>query len=352
MAFRTTTPTYRYTQSTRALQVALFGASILWAFAAGELGTSAARGISSRFNLQAEQNLLSSILFLFLLAVGFSLLQAISGQRASLRDVLGLPSRSTAREEWTVGVALGWGALVLAVLPIAVFGSLRINFWTSPRSFLLLFINLVTLLVAALAEEIAFRGYPFRRLIEATGPIRATVLLSCLFGLVHARNPEATWISILITMMAGVLFSVAWFRTHGLWLAWGLHFAWNASMGVLFGLPVSGLDSFSSVVDTRAVGPFWLTGGGYGPEAAFFTLFAIAAALIALVVVTRDYAWNYTHPPIIAGGYPLDVAPPPAHAAMEAQAESRPASLVQILPATPTSMSSPPPPAESRASSS
>jgi len=334
LAFRTATPTPR---SSRPLQIALFGASILWAFAAGELATSAARGISGRFNLQAEQTLISSILFVFLLAVGFSLLQAISGQRAALRDVLGLPSRSTAREEWTLGAALGWGAVLLAVLPIALFASLHVRFWTSPRSFLLLFINLGTLLIAALAEEIAFRGYPFRRLIQATGPIRATLLLSCLFGLVHAGNPQATRISVAITMLAGVLFSVAWFRTHGLWLSWGLHFAWNASMGILFGLPVSGLDNFSSVIDTRAVGPVWLTGGTYGPEAAFFTLFAILAALLALVVLTRDYAWNYTHPPIIAAGYEVTIAPPAAHTAMEKAAAPPP--LVQILPTTPQTRS-------------
>ncbi len=41
-------------------------------------------------------------------------------------------------------------------------------------------------------------------------------------------------------MLAGVLLSIAWLRTHGLWLPWGLHFAWNASLGILFGLPVSG----------------------------------------------------------------------------------------------------------------
>ena len=41
-------------------------------------------------------------------------------------------------------------------------------------------------------------------------------------------------------MLAGVLLSIAWLRTHGLWLPWGIHFAWNASIGLLFGLPVRG----------------------------------------------------------------------------------------------------------------
>jgi hypothetical protein len=56
-----------------------------------------------------------------------------------------------------------------------------------------------------------------------------------------------------------------------------------------------------------------------------------------LVRVTGDYAWEYTHPPIVAGGYDVTVAPPAAHLAMEqaAQTAPAPAGLVQIQPLTP-----------------
>jgi hypothetical protein len=57
-----------------------------------------------------------------------------------------------------------------------------------------------------------------------------------------------------------------------------------------------------------------------------------------LVRVTRDWAWYYTYKPIEPGGYPMDVAPPPAHIEMESKAASAPA-LVQILPVTPQSRS-------------
>jgi membrane protease YdiL (CAAX protease family) len=335
-------PAFQSTQPprlNRTLQFALFGTSTLWVFAAHALAGSAARGIWVRFNLPAEAMLLQSILWLFLLILGFAILQTISGRPLPLRDVIGLPQRATAREEWTIGAAIGWGTMVLAVLPMAIFGSLRVHFFTDLRSFLLVITNLLTLLIAALAEEVAFRGYPFRSLIRAIGPVTATILMAILFGLVHILNPNATGIGLLIAMLAGVILSIAWLRTHGLWLGWGFHFAWNASMGILFGLPVSGLTDFSSVIQTDAYGRRWLTGGDYGPEAAFFTIFACLASLIVLVFLTREYAWNYTHPPIVAGGYALDVAPPPAHAAMEQEAQSRPGSLVQILPTTPSTMS-------------
>ncbi len=322
---------------TRTLNFALFGTSVIWLLASQVIAGHAARGLSVRFDLEPEQALLSSLIFLFLLILGFYVLQAISSRPGTVRDVMGLPKRLTSREEWGIGAAIGWGSVVLAVLPMAVAGTLHVHFLRDSRAFWLVAVNLTTLLVAGLAEEIAFRGYPFRRLIEAIGPVGATVALSILFGLGHAFNPDATWISVLITVLAGVLFSVAWLRTHALWLPWGMHFAWNASMGVLFGLPVSGLNSFSTVVMTRAVGRSWLTGGAYGPEATLFTVPALLVSIIVLVMMTSDYAWDYTRPPIVAAGYVVEVAPPAAHTAMEQEAKAP--LLVQILPTTPQTRS-------------
>jgi uncharacterized protein len=325
-------------------QLALFVTAVTWVLCSQALASHAAQGFAFRFLLVSERPLLSSIFFLFLLAVGFSLLQTLYQRSAPLREVLGLPRRPTALREWTLGAAIGWGSLVLAVLPMALDRALQFSFWTAPRSFWLLLVNLATLAVAALAEEIAFRGFPFRRLIAAIGPVAATIAMSLFFGLLHMLNPGATLASTFITVFAGLLLSIAWLRTHGLWLPWGLHFAWNASMGLLFGLPVSGITDFSTIVQTHTFGPIWLTGGDYGPEGATFTALALLIAIVVLVRVTRDYAWNYTHEPIVAAGYPMEPAPSAAHVAMENQARQSapappPGSLVQILPATPQSHS-------------
>jgi membrane protease YdiL (CAAX protease family) len=330
-------------RSERTLQLALFVTSVVWFLAAETVAARAARGLSERFALDAARPLLTSAFLLFLLAVGFSILQAVAKRRSSLREVLALPKRPTAGREWKLGAALGWGLVVLAVIPMAAAGTLHIEFWTQPRAFTLLLLNLVTLAVGALAEEVAFRGYSYRRLIEAIGPVPATIVMSFLFGLGHKLNPGATWASTLVTILAGVLLSVAWLRTHGLWLGWGFHFAWNASMGILFGLPVSGITNFASIVQTRAFGRPWLTGGDYGPEGATITVIVLVIGIAVLVRVTRDYAWHYTYVPIVAAGYPMEPPPPAAHVAMEQMAEqtrpTAPISLVQILPSTPQTRS-------------
>jgi len=334
-------------RSERTLQLALFVTSAAWFLAADTVAAHAARGLSERFALDAARPLLTWAFLLFLLAVGFSILQAIAKRRSSLREVLGLPKRPTAGREWKLGAALGWGLVVLAVIPMAVAGTLHVQFWTQPRAFGLLLLNLLTLAVAAVAEEVAFRGYSYRRLLEAIGPIAATTLMSLLFGLGHVLNPGATWASTLVTILAGVLLSVAWLRTHGLWLGWGLHFAWNASMSILFGLPISGINDFSSIVQTRAFGRPWLTGGDYGPEGAGITVIVLLIGIVVLVRVTRDYAWHYTYVPIVAAGYPMEPPPPAAHvAAMQQQEQmaqqtgpAAPVTLVQILPSTPQTRS-------------
>jgi membrane protease YdiL (CAAX protease family) len=325
-------------RTTKTLQLALFATAIAWSISSSLLSASSARGITNRFNIDAATLLLASLFFVFLLAVGFSLLQTISRRPASARFVLGLPKRPTASREWLTGAAIGWGMVVLAVVPMALTGSLHTAFWTEPRAFRLLVLNLAAIAAGSLAEEIVFRGYPFRCLIEAIGPVGATFGMSLLFGLARALQDGATRTGIVIAMLTGVVFSIAWLRTHGLWLGWGMHFAWSASMGVLFGLPVHGMLDYSTVIQATASGRAWLSGGDYGPEGAILTSFALLIGLASIIRSTRDYAWHYTHPVIAPGGYPMDVAPPPAHTAMEQAQQSRPPTLVQILPTTPQNM--------------
>ncbi len=322
----------------RSLQVALFFASITWVIAAGALATRAARGLAVRLQWSDGLRLLDATFLLFLLAVGFSVLEGISTGRTSLRETIGLPRRPSAGREWATGVAIGWGVILVSVFSIGAAGALHIRFWLEPRAFWLAGLNLATAAVLALATEIAFRGYPYRRLIEAIGPLWATVVLSVVFGVVSTINEDATYLSTLIAILLGLTLSFAWLRTHGLWLGWGLRFAWIAALGILFGLPVAGADWFSSTVQTRAIGRLWLTGGDLGPEGALLMPLLLIAAMVVLFRVTRDWAWHYTHKPIVAGGYPMDVAPPQAHVEMETKAASAPA-LVQIQPVTPQSRS-------------
>ena len=183
----------------------------------------------------------------------------------------GLPLGRTGLKHFSSGCAIGCGLVSFAVLAIKLFGGLHFAPANTPATLTLTatFLVLWVLLAAAMLEEVVFRGYPFQRLIDAIGPIAATALLSLFFGAVHLRNPGATWLGALNTVLVGVLFSLAYLRTKALWLPFGIHFAWNATMGLLFGLPVSGFTLFSVLWQGAPMGPTWLTGGAYGIEASF-----------------------------------------------------------------------------------
>jgi membrane protease YdiL (CAAX protease family) len=269
-----------------------------------------------------------------LLLVGYSLMGMVLDGQDEPFNAMGLVRRATTAKEFGVGAALGWGLVLVAVLPMSLTERLYVDFWTSPRMFFLFALNVGVIAAGALVEELVFRGYPFQRLIEATGPTKATILMAIFFGLVHMGNTDASLTSVLVTMLAGVLLSIAYLRTHALWLPWGLHAAWNLSMGGFFGLPVSGNTDFATIVQTNAVGPRWLTGGVYGPEAALPTFLVLIVGIGVLMRVTRDYAWEYTHKPIVPAGYPMDVAPPKAHVDMENRAAATP-QLIQIAATTP-----------------
>jgi membrane protease YdiL (CAAX protease family) len=317
--------------------LALFFTGCLWIFAASSAASQAAQGIANRLNLPVVEDPLQQAFFLFLLLCGFSAIRWIGTRRGGIRVANSLPQRATAQQEWLRGAALGWGVLLVAVLPMMLAGSLHPSFFADLRSFGVLVVSFIALAISTLALEVAFRGYIFGRLIDAIGPAGATILLSLIYAVLSSYHPNSTSLSVLVTFVLGVFYSLAYLRTHALWLGWGLHFGWAVATAVLFGLPIGGYATYNSLIVTTVSGPAWLSGGPYGPEGAALTVLILIGAMFALYRVTRDYAWEYTHPPIVAAGYPMDIAPPAAHAAMEAAAP--PAPLVQILGATPTSSS-------------
>jgi hypothetical protein len=170
---------------------------------------------------------------------------------------------------------------------MVIFGALHPQFlWAAP-AWKGAVVSVISLVLAALASEVAFRGFLFQRLIDATGPATATILLSGIYAVIGSLGPNGTSLSFVVTMVAGVLFSMAYLRTHALWLGWGMHFAWAAATAVVLGLPVAGVASYSSVVQTDTTGPLWLTGGAYGPEGALFSAIVFFVAMVSVYRATR-----------------------------------------------------------------
>jgi uncharacterized protein len=294
------------TQFTAADRVRAFGYVIIAAvyfYIAESISVHAASGLSTGVWFP----LIDRGILLFLLVVGYaSMAFALNRQRDPIR-AMGLVFRPGWRREFALGSALGWSMLVVSILPLVLSGGLIITFWTIPRQFGILFIDLLMLAVASLAEEVAFRGYPFQRLIDAVGPTMATIVSSLAFAVLHMFNPSANRASFLFTVFCSWLLSVAYLRTRALWICWGWHFAWNASMCLLFGLPVSGITQFSPVIQSNTVGPAWMTGGDYGPEASGVAVLVMLFGIIVIYRSTRRLAYLYTQPVIVPAGIPVEL---------------------------------------------
>jgi membrane protease YdiL (CAAX protease family) len=223
-----------------------------------------------------------TLLVLVLLA-GFSWLLTVGDHVESQQlAAQGLPAVRGSLRQFAFGCGLGFVLIVLAVCAVALFGHLSFRMTLTGHALVRSIAVLLVLLAGSLAEELMFRGYPFQRLVEAIGARGAIAVFSVLFALVHILNPGASAWGLIDTVVIGIAFSIAYLRTRALWLPWGFHFAWNATLGLVCGLPVSGIRLFNTLVHTTASGPRWLTGGAYGLEASVPGAIAVLAALVVL----------------------------------------------------------------------
>jgi membrane protease YdiL (CAAX protease family) len=184
-----------------------------------------------------------------------------------------LPWRGSAKQ-LGAGVLIGF-LLFSAVVGIAALaGVYRI---VGPGTTAGLIATLIlTGLVPGFFKEALIRGILFRWLEEFGGSWFALALSSLVFGFAHYGNLNAgVFSSLAIAMEAGVLLGGAYMLTRNLWLAIGIHAAWNVTQGLIFDVPVSGTDQ-QGLVTARLSGPEWLSGGGFGLE----------ASVIAMVLAT------------------------------------------------------------------
>jgi membrane protease YdiL (CAAX protease family) len=140
----------------------------------------------------------------------------------------------------------------------------------------------VIFIIVGWQEELLSRGYHLQTLASGTNLFWGVVISSAIFGLLHLGNPNATWVSAVGIFFAGLFLALGYLRTGQLWLSIGLHIGWNFFEGVIFGFPVSGLNTYP-LLHIRVSGPVLWTGGAFGPEAGLIVLPAIAIGAILVI---------------------------------------------------------------------
>jgi membrane protease YdiL (CAAX protease family) len=151
-----------------------------------------------------------------------------------------------------------------------------------------------TFVCVGLSEEMVSRGYQLKNAAEglnypALGP-RGAILLawissSVFFGVLHADNPNATPVSTLNIVLAGLMLGFGYVLSGELAIPIGLHVTWNFFQGTVYGFPVSGFGAFGpTLLATEQKGPDLWTGGLFGPEGGLLipAVMLLGMSLIAL----------------------------------------------------------------------
>jgi uncharacterized protein len=186
-----------------------------------------------------------------------------------------------ALRELAAGLAIGAGVFSATVGVLALFGAYRI---TGVRDQLaILAIPLCVSFAAAAIEEILFRGVIFRLLEESLGTWIALGISAALFGAGHLMSPHATpFAALAIALEAGVMLGAAYVLTRRLWLAIGIHAAWNFTQAGIFSVPTSGI-AMNGIFVGALDGPAWLSGGAFGAEASVVAVVLCTATGAALL---------------------------------------------------------------------
>ncbi|HEU4586473.1 MAG TPA: type II CAAX endopeptidase family protein, partial [Gemmatimonadaceae bacterium] len=185
-----------------------------------------------------------------------------------------------AAKELGLGMLIGaciFSAVILVLVAGGWYGVAGTNPWTTALA------PLLAAAGAAYVEELVVRGILFRNLEDLLGSWISLAITALLFGLAHIANPNATLTSALaIALEAGVLLGAAYMLTQRLWLAIGIHFAWNFVQGGIFGVAVSGNASVG-VLRGELHGPELLTGGPFGVEGSAVAVVVCLAAAVVLL---------------------------------------------------------------------
>jgi membrane protease YdiL (CAAX protease family) len=311
-----------------------FIVAVLYFFLAQALARHGAHGLAG----EQWTPLVEQALFAFLLVMGYAGLGFWLNRQENPIRKQGFPRRAGAVMEAGTGLAFGWALAVICVLPMVVIGGIVIYLMTQPSAWGWLLADVAYFAVLALVEEVAFRGYAFQRFEHAMGGLGAAIGFAAYYAIVQSLVRGSDRASIAVSIALGLLLSTAYLRTRALWLSWGLNFGWKASRALFFGLAVSGNSSHSRVIQGDPMGPFWLTGGGYGLDASWVAFAVLLAAIPVLFRLTRDLDYKYNAPVLVPGGIPvdLDASAKRQHEAAMGAAEPAAPALVQIAPVVPT----------------
>lgn len=186
----------------------------------------------------------------------------------------GLSGGRAALKQFSWGALFGFGMVTLVLLACWATGHASFAGFAEHgadlRAYLLIWLG--GMLLVGVSEELTFRGYALRSLMDGMGFWPAALLLSLLFGAEHLQKPMENVPDILNIVLLGVALCYSVRQTGALWLAMGFHAAFDFFALAFYGSPNTGNNGLPlehHILATHIEGPVWLTGGPQGLEASW-----------------------------------------------------------------------------------
>jgi membrane protease YdiL (CAAX protease family) len=195
---------------------------------------------------------------------------------------------SNAWQEFGLGLLLGLGLFAVIITILWLLGFYHVA--GVDLVILSLIGALLGAVVSALAQELIFRAVIYRIVEQWIGTWWALGISALLFGLIHLTSAGATLFSALaVALQAGIVLGAAYALTHRLWMALGIHMAWDFANDGIFGVGVAGQSgaALKGLLQANLSGPALVTGGNLGVEASIITL--VIMLLAGVLILWKAY---------------------------------------------------------------
>lgn len=199
--------------------------------------------------------------------------------------MLGLWATNRAKH-YIIGFLLGFISITFITFILVFTNMVKIQKVNYSFSFIVVFWVITGWIVQSASEEIAFRGWLVPVLGKRYSPVVAVAFTAFVFGIIHLFSAGVTILSFVNIVLSGVFFTEYAVYSNNIWGVCGLHFAWNLSLGNIYGFPVSGFSTNNqAVLCIKEVGDAIFTGGRFGPEGGIFTTFVLVFGIMILTIM-------------------------------------------------------------------
>ena len=184
-------------------------------------------------------------------------------------------------KEFNYGIFLGF--IIMGAAFLFLFSINEIVFVDFSFNLNKVLLSIILFTGVSVFEEVVFRGYMLKNLLESFNPYLALFISSIFFSLIHGYNPNVTTLGLCNIFLAGFFLGASYVFTKNLWFPIALHFSWNFFQS-MFGFRVSGMD-FYSIIDFNILENNSLNGGEFGFESSILSLF--------IITVSTIFIWKY-----------------------------------------------------------